>query len=77
MDTSSRITSVSHGPEGEACAGLVDRGHRVSSDAVNVDNRVFVAVSVGWDVNSSMGGREDVTMEEKWEGDRGHNLIPT
>ena len=33
----------------------VDRGKRVSRDAVNVDNRVLVAV--GWDVNLSMGGR--------------------
>ena len=39
----------------------------MSSDAVNVDNRVLGAVSVEWDTNSSMGGREDVTMEEKWE----------
>ena len=32
-------------------------GQRVSSDAVNVDNKVLVAVSVGWDVTLSMGGR--------------------
>ena len=51
------LTSLSHGQEGEDRAGLVDRGQRVSSDAVNVDNRVLVAVSVGWDVNLSMGGR--------------------
>ena len=29
VDRSSRITSVSHGQEGEDCAGLVDRGQRV------------------------------------------------
>ena len=46
MDCSSRIKSVSH---------------RQSSVAVNMDNRVLVAVSARWDVNSSMGGREDVT----------------
>ena len=33
-----------------------------------MDNRVLVAVSVGWDMNSPKGGREDVTMEEKWGG---------
>ena len=33
-----------------------------------------MAVLVGWDKNSSMGGREDVTTEEKWEGDRERRL---
>ena len=63
---------MSHEQEGEDCAGLVDRGQRVSSDSVNVDNSMLV--SVGWDVNSLIGGREDVTMEEKWEGDRERRL---
>ena len=59
---------MSHGQEGEDRAGLVDRGQRVTSDSVNVDNSMLV--SVGWDINSLIGGREDVTMEEKLEGDR-------
>ena len=65
---------MSHGQEGEDRAGLVDRGQRVSSDSVNVDNSMLVAVSVGWDMNSLIGGREDVTMEEKCEGDRERRL---
>ena len=46
----------------------------MSSDSVNVDNSMLVAVSVGWDMNSLIGGREDVTMEEKWEGDSERRL---
>ena len=42
--------------------------------SVNVDNSMLVAVSVGWDMNSLIGGREDVTMEEKWKGDRERRL---
>ena len=41
---------------------------------VNVDNSMLVAVSVGWDMNSLIGGREDVTLEEKCEGDRERRL---
>ena len=48
---------MSHGQDGEDSAGLVARGQRVSSDAASVDIRVLVAVSVGRDVRSSMGGR--------------------
>ena len=46
----------------------------MSSDAVNVDNSMLVAVSVGWDIYSLVGGREGVTMEEKWERDRERRL---
>ena len=49
-------------------------GDRESSDAVKVVNKVSVAVLVGWDENLSMGGREDVTIEDKWEGDRERRL---
>ena len=49
-------------------------GDRESRGAGKVVNRVSVAVLLGWDENSAMGGREDVTIEEKWEGDRERRL---
>ena len=65
---------MSHGHEGEDRAGLVDRGQRVSSDSVIVDNSMLVAVLVGWDMNSLIGGREDVTMEGEVGGVGGREI---
>jgi len=72
----SQRTSDNQGLEGEACAGLEERGQILSKEEVKVEHKVSVAIFTSRDENCKGEGREDDTAEERWEGESERRFRP-